>query len=104
MPVIFLITTLKPGVSREAYEKWVHERDYPFVARLPNVISYKVHRIDGEVQGAEDAGWMYIERIEVKDRAQHERDLATPEGQKLREELYSYLDRPKNVYFMSDVV
>jgi hypothetical protein len=104
MPVIFLISTLKPGISKETYEKWVHERDYPFVARLPNVRSYKVHRIKTEIQGAPDAGWAYIERIEVKDRAQHERDLSTPEGMALREELYSYLDRPKNIYFVSDIV
>jgi hypothetical protein len=101
MPVIFLISTLKPGVSREEYEKWVHERDYPFVARLDNVISYKVHRIEGPVSGAEGAGWMYLERIEVRSREQHEKDLAGPEGQRMREELYSYLDRPKNVYFVS---
>lgn len=104
MPVIFLISTLKPGVSKETYEKWVQERDYPFVARLPNVTSYKVHRIETEIQGAPGAGWTYIERIEVKDRAQHERDLSTPEGMALREELYTYLDRPKNVYFVSDIV
>lgn len=104
MPVIFLISTLKPGVRREDYEAWVEERDYPFVATLPNVTSYKVHRIDGDILGAAESGWMYIERIEVKDRAQHEKDLSTPEGQQLREELYSYLDRPKNVYFLSDVI
>lgn len=104
MPVVFLISTLRPGVSREAYEKWVYERDYPFVASLPNVTSYKVHRIESDIQGAGDAGWMYIERIEMKDRAQHERDLATPEGMALRDELYSYLDRPKNVYFISEEV
>jgi REDY-like protein HapK len=105
MPVRFLISTLKAGVDPAEYEKWVRERDYELVRTLPNFVSYKVHRIRRPIQGAENAGWQYIERIEVKSLEQHDKDLASPAGVKLREELYGrYLDRSKNIYFASDTI
>jgi hypothetical protein len=105
MPVRFLISTLKAGVDPAEYEKWVRERDYALVRTLPNYVSYTVHRIRQPIQGAENAGWQYIERIEVKSIEQHDKDLASPAGVKLREELYGrFLDRSKNVYFASDTI
>jgi REDY-like protein HapK len=105
MPVRFLISTLKPGVAPEEYERWVRERDYALVATLPNYVSYKVHRIRAPIQGAESSGWQYLERIEVKSLEQHDKDLASPEGVKLREELYGrFLDRSKNIYFAADTI
>lgn len=105
MPVRFLISTLKAGVDPTEYEKWVRERDYALVRTLPNYLSYTVHRIRGPVSGAEGSGWQYIERIEVRSLDQHDRDLASPEGVKLREELYGrFLDRSRNIYFATDVI
>ena len=105
MPVKFLISTLRPGVDPAEYERWVRERDYVFTRSNPNFISYVVHRIDGPIQGAPDAGWQYVERIEVKDLAQHQKDLASPEGKALVDELYGrFLDRSKNIYISSDVI
>lgn len=105
MPVRFLISTLKPGVDPDEYEAWVRERDYALVRTLPNYISYKVHRIHPPIHGAEKSGWQYIERIEVRSLEQHDLDLATPAGVKLREELYGrYLDRTKNIYFATDEI
>lgn len=105
MPVRFLISTLKPGVDPVEYEAWVRERDYALVRTLPNYLSYTVHRIRAPIQGAESSGWQYIERMEVASLEQHEKDLASPAGVKLREELYGkFLDRSKNVYFASDAI
>jgi len=105
MPVRFLISTLKSGVDPEDYERWVHERDYALVRSKPNYLSYTVHRIRLPVAGAPDAGWHYIERIEVRSLEQHDRDLASPEGVALREELYGrFLDRAKNIYFTTDPI
>lgn len=105
MPVRFLISTLKPGVDPMEYEAWVRERDYALVRTLPNYLSYMVHRIRAPIQGAESSGWQYIERMEVASLEQHEKDLASPAGVKLREELYGkFLDRSKNVYFASDAI
>jgi hypothetical protein len=105
MPVKFVITTLKPGVAPHDYERWVRERDYRYTGSNPNFISYRVHRIEGPISGAPDAGWQYIERIEVKSVEQHQKDLASPEGAQLLKELYdNYLDRSKNIYLTAEVV
>jgi hypothetical protein len=105
MPVRFLISTLKSGVDPDEYERWVRERDYALARSKPNYLSYTVHRIRGPVAGAPDAGWQYIERIEVRSLEQHDSDLASPDGVALREELYGrFLDRAKNIYFAMDAI
>jgi hypothetical protein len=105
VPVRFLISTLKAGVDPAEYEKWVRECDYKLVRSMPNYINYEVHRIKGPIQGAESSGWQYIERIEVRSLDQHDRDLASPAGVALRNELYGrFLDRPKNIYFCAETI
>jgi hypothetical protein len=105
MPVKFAISTLKPGVDPKVYEEWVRDRDYGLVKKMPNFISYKVHRIEGPITGIENVGWNYLERIEVRSLEQHQRDLASPDGQELLAELYGrYLDRSKTIYFTSTEV
>jgi hypothetical protein len=105
MPVRFLISTLKPGVDPAEYEAWVRDRDYELVRTLPNYVSYQVHRITGPIQGFPSAGWQYLERIEVKSFEQHDVDLASPAGVKLREELYGrFLDRSRNIYFPAETI
>jgi hypothetical protein len=104
MPVKFVISTLKPGVRPEDYERWVRERDYAYTRSAPNFISYVVHRIRPPIEGANE-GWTYVERIEVMDFEQHRKDLASPEGKQLLHELYGqFLDRSKNIYITADVV
>ena len=104
MPVTFVLSTLKPGVDPKDYERWVRDADYAFTRSHPNFISYVVHRIN-TIEGNSDASWRYVERIEVKDAEQHRRDLASPLGKRLIDELYSrFLDRSKNIYIRSDIV
>jgi hypothetical protein len=67
MKVRYVITTLKPGVDPAAYEKWLREYDYTVARTLPSIISYTTHRIEAPIDGAEGAGWHYIERIAVRD-------------------------------------
>ena len=105
MPVRYVITTLKKGVAPEEYERWLREYDYRVAKTLPSIVSYRTHRITGPITGAEDAGWHYIERIEVRDVEQYQRDLASPAGQELIRQLYaSYLERSKNIFFWSDAI
>lgn len=105
MPVRFLISTLKAGVDPSEYETWIRDRDYVLVRTLPNYLNYTVHRIRAPIQGAEGSGWQYIERMEVESLEQHDKDLASPAGVQLREELYGrFLDRPKNIYFATDAI
>jgi REDY-like protein HapK len=105
MPVRYVITTLKPGVKPEDYERWLREYDYRVAATLPSIVSYRTHRIEGPITGAEQAGWRYIERIEVRDKDQYAKDLASPAGQELIRQLYDhYLERSKNVFFWSEPI
>lgn len=105
MPVRYVITTLKPGVKREDYERWLREYDYVVARTLPSIVSYRTHRIEGPINGAETAGWNYIERIEIRDVDQYQRDLASPAGQELIRQLYEhYLERPKNIFFWSEEI
>jgi REDY-like protein HapK len=105
MKVRYVITTLKPGVDPAAYEKWLREYDYRVAKTLPSIISYTTHRIEGPINGAERAGWHYIERIEVRDVDQYQKDLASPAGQELLRQLYeNYLERPRNIFFWTEPI
>jgi hypothetical protein len=68
-------------------------------------VSYRTHRIEGPINGAETAGWSYIERIEIGDVDQYQRDIASPAGQELMRQLYgNYLERSKNIFFWSEEI
>src|SRR5437899_12532385 len=100
MPVRYVIATLKNGVKPEEYERWLREYDYRVAKTLPSIISYRTHRIEGPINGAERAGWHYIERIEVRDKDQYAKDLASPAGQELIRQLYDKsLEPAKNILF-----
>ena len=105
MPIRYVITTLKPGVNPADYERWLREYDYVVAKTLPSIASYRTHRIEGPINGAEQAGWNYIERIEIRDVEQYQKDIASPAGQELMRQLYdNYLDRSRNVYFWSEEI
>ncbi len=105
MKVRYVITTLKRGVEPAAYERWLREYDYKVAKTLPSIASYKTHRIEGPIHGAETPGWNYIERIEIRDMEQYQKDLASPAGQELLRQLYEhYLERPKNVFFTTEPI
>jgi hypothetical protein len=105
MPIRYVITTLKPGVKPEDYERWLRDYDYRVAKTLPSIASYRTHRIEGPINGAETARWNYIERIEVRDVEQYQKDLASPAGQELLRQLYeNYLDRSQNVFFWSEPI
>ena len=105
MPIRYVITTLKPGVKPEDYERWLREYDYRVAKTLPSIVRYRTHRIEGPINGAEAAGWNYIERIEVRDKEQYAKDLASPAGQELLRQLYEhYLERGKNIFFWSEPI
>jgi len=105
MPVRYVLTTLKNGVQPGEYRRWLREYDYRVAKTFPSIISYRTHRIEGPINGAEQAGWQYIERIEVRDKDQYAKDLTSPAGQELIRQLYdNYLERPKNVFFWSEPI
>lgn len=102
--VRYVLAKLKPGVSREDYERFEREVDYVVAGRLSTIASYRTHRItavDARLQGGP---WDYIERIEVTDRAAYERELASA-GKELIDELYAkYLDRAYTTSIWSELI
>jgi len=105
MPVRYVLTTLKNGVKPEEYERWLREYDYRIAKTLPSIISYRTHRIEWPINGAEQAGWQYIERIEVRNKDQYAKDLASAAGQELIRQLYdNYLERSRNIFFWSEPI
>ena len=105
MVVRYVINTLKPGVEPADYERWLREYDYRVAKTLPSIISYRTHRIEGPIEGAAQAGWHYIERIEVRSKDQYAKDLASAAGQELIRQLYdNYLERSRNIFFWSEPI
>ncbi len=93
--VRYVLAALKPGVDREAYERYEREVDYVVANRLKSIVSYRTHRLTDVVGSLGGGPWDYLERIEVTDRAAYEAEIATL-GRELIDELYEkYLDRSK---------
>jgi hypothetical protein len=101
MIVRYVLNTLKPGVEPAAYEKWLREYDYRVAKTLPSIISYKTFRIEAPIHNAPaGAAWQDIERIEIRDVAEYQRDIGSPAGQELIRQLYEhYCDRSKTIHF-----
>ena len=106
MTVRYVINTLKPGVDPAAYEKWLREYDYRVARTLPGIISYKTFRIEGGIHNAPaGAEWRYIERIEIRNVEQYQKDIASPAGQELIRQLYeNYCDRSKTIFFATEPI
>ena len=91
--VRYVLAKMKPGVSREEYERFEREVDYVVAGRLKSIVSYVTHRITETGDRLQGGPWDYIERIEVTDRAAYEKEIAAA-GKELIDELYAkYLDR-----------
>ena len=102
--VRYVLAKLKPGVSKEDYERFEREVDYAVSARLKTIVSYRTHRITEVGERLAPVGWDYIERIEVTDRAAYEKELAIA-GKELIDELYAkYLDRSYTTSIWSELV
>ncbi len=102
--VRYVLARMKPGVSREDYERFEREVDYAVSARLKTIVSYRTHRITEVGERLAPVGWDYIERIEVTDRAAYEKELAVA-GKELIDELYAkYLDRAYTTSIWSELV
>lgn len=101
MPTRFVLVALKPEVSREAYERFIREEDYPLVPDLKTIIHYRTHRI--EDSGTAGRRWDYLEQIVVTDREAYRRELEASEAfQRFRRLAGEYV--AETVDFWSEVV
>ncbi len=105
MPIVrYVLAKLKPGVSPEDYERFEREEDYELVKKMKTIVSYRTHRITEADDGLKGGPWDYVERIEVTNRADYERELAEV-GKDLLKELYAtYLDRSFTTSIWTELV
>jgi hypothetical protein len=102
--VRYVLARMKPGVSREDYERFEREVDYVFSSTVRTIVSYRTHRITDVGEKIAPMGWDYIERIEITDRAAYEKELAE-KGTAFLDELYGkYLDRSYTTSIWSELV
>jgi REDY-like protein HapK len=102
--VRYVLAKMKPGVSREDYERFEREVDYALCTQIKSIVSYRTHRITEVGEKLGPVGWDYIERIEITDRAAYDEELAE-KGKLFLEELYSkYLDRSYTTSIWSELV
>ena len=102
--VRYVLAKMKPGVSREDYERFEREVDYVVSSRITSIVSYRTHRITEVGDRLAPMGWDYIERIEISDRAAYEKELSE-KGKQLLDELYSkYLDRSYTTSIWSELI
>jgi REDY-like protein HapK len=106
MIVRYVLAKMKPGMSREEYERFEREVDYVVCTHIKTIVSYRTHRITEVGDKIAPIGWDYIERIEITDRAAYEKELAEhPKGKQLIEDLYTkYLDRSYTTSIWSELV
>jgi hypothetical protein len=102
--VRYVLAKMKPGISREEYERFEREVDYVVSSKISTIVSYRTHRITDVGERLAGVGWDYIERIQVTDRAAYERELAE-KGKALLDDLYGkYLDRSYTTSIWSELI
>ena len=67
MANLILMYTLKPGVSRQDFEHWVRNTDYPAMRGLKRVESFVTYRTTGLLMGDGQPSADYIEVFKVVD-------------------------------------
>jgi hypothetical protein len=64
---------LKPGITEQEYEEWFRAENVPAVEKTKSILSYRVWRIVGVLDGAPN--FDYLEEMEIDDRGRFERDI-----------------------------
>lgn len=103
MPTRFVLVGLRPDVTKEAYERFIRECDYPVLPTLKTIIHYRTHWILPERHDRSQLPFDYIEQIVVTDRDAYREDLdASPGFQRFRQQNPSFVERQLD--FWTEVV
>lgn len=96
---VFFLNTLRPDASREEYERWVREVDYPFARSLPAIERYEVTRVEGLLAGEGEPPCHYLEVVEVSDLDEYRSSLSgSPEVEELLRQWSSFVAQSVAVY------
>jgi hypothetical protein len=67
MASVFWFSRLKDDVDAATYEDWVQRTDYRLALEIPCIKHYRVHRVEGSVDGEGVSLFDYIEVLEITD-------------------------------------
>ncbi len=91
MPVVFVMSKLRPGVRSEDYEKFVREIDYPTTQKNKDIFTfYKVYKITGTFDGS-PSPYDYAEHIVITDVEKYKKLLESPDCAELLKEWSKYI-------------
>ncbi len=62
---IIVLFNLKPGVDRDAYERWARDVDFPGVNALASVERFTLHRATGLFGSDAPSPYDYVEVIDI---------------------------------------
>lgn len=76
MTTVYWLVKLRPGVSAEAYQRFVQTVDYPEIPNIASIRSYRSNRVAGSLPEGKALPFDFIDVVEVTDLAAYARDLA----------------------------
>jgi hypothetical protein len=69
----FVTFRLKPDLTPEEYEDWFRHDNVPAVRKMRSILSYRVWRVVGALEGS--PAFDYLEEMEIEDRGAFEREI-----------------------------
>ena len=77
MTRLLVLFNLKPGVTRETYERWAREVDLPTVRGLASVQRFDAYRVCGSLGSGAPPPYEYAEVIDVGDMSRFGSDIGS---------------------------
>ncbi len=102
MKTVIVLFNLKPGASREDYERWARENDLPTVNALGSVDRFDVLKSAGLLIGEGKPPYQYIELIRIKDMEAFGQDMSSPAVQRGAAQFQQFADNP--VFILADAL
>ena len=98
MSKLFITYKLKPGISREQFETWTREQDYPVMRGLARVSSFVTHRAVRQLFEDTAPSMTHIEEFDIPDlEGFMKEDFPSPAVQKILGEFMGFVDSPEFV-------
>jgi hypothetical protein len=91
---LIMLSRLREGAERAAYERWAAEVDRAAVLALPSIEEWRLHRVQRTLGGGADPPCDYVEVSLVNDVDQLQRDLSSDAAAKLTSELLRFCEPP----------
>ena len=94
MASLIMLSRLREGADRAAYERWAREVDRAAVLALPSIAEWRLHRVRRALGDGAEAPCEYVEVAVVSDTDQLERDLSSDAAARLTAELLAFCEPP----------